>query len=100
MKVKKGVPEPPMLRCLNCGGKKWSQSAIGDIACQVCNGTGLGGIDVDALVKDWQELKMPVTITSLSERIDELEDQVAELKTANWKLANDASCRANGITPD
>jgi hypothetical protein len=49
--------EPPRLKCSNCGGKKWFPSAVGEIACQVCYGTGLGRIDIDALVADWRRLK-------------------------------------------
>ena len=48
---------PPRLKCTNCNGKKWFPSAIGLIACQRCDGTGLGPIDVDRLVKEWTELK-------------------------------------------
>ena len=49
--------EPKRKTCPNCGGKKWYSSAIGLIACQVCGGSGKGGVDVDWLVKDWQRLK-------------------------------------------
>ena len=50
-------PEPKLTTCTNCGGKKWFPSAMGEIACQKCGGSGKGGIDVEWLVKDWQRLK-------------------------------------------
>ena len=50
-------PQPKFKTCSNCRGKKWFPSAIGLIACQVCDGTGKGRIDIDWLVKDWQRLK-------------------------------------------
>jgi len=49
--------KPPRETCEYCNGKKWFMSAIGEIACQRCNGSGKGDIDVDAVVKDWQRLK-------------------------------------------
>lgn len=49
--------QPRRKTCTRCDGKKWFDSAIGLIACQGCDGTGKGGIDVEWLVKDWQRLK-------------------------------------------
>ena len=49
--------QPRRKTCPRCQGKKWFGSAIGDIACQSCDASGKGGIDVEWLVKDWQRLK-------------------------------------------
>lgn len=49
--------KPKRLKCSGCGGKKWFPSAIGDIACQHCDASGEGGIDVEWLLKDWERLK-------------------------------------------
>jgi len=51
-----GSAKPRRKTCTNCDGKKWFDSAIGMVSCQVCGGDGKGGIDVEWLVKDWQRL--------------------------------------------
>ena len=57
--------KPKMLTCRNCRGKKWFPSAIGEISCQMCGGTGDGGIDVDWLLSDWQRLKQAENLTAM-----------------------------------
>jgi len=54
----KTPPEPPRLKCQNCDGKKWVPSAIGEIACEFCKGTGKGKVDMVRLIAEWQQMKM------------------------------------------
>lgn len=53
-------PKPPLKVCDWCNGKKWSQSALGLIACQKCDAKGKSGIDVHKLLAEWRALKKEV----------------------------------------
>lgn len=70
-------PQPKRKPCPCCDGAKWFPSALGQIACQVCDGTGLGGIDLHWLVEDWRRLHA---------RVVELEERATTV--ARWILTN------------